>query len=56
MKTPMIVALRKEMYGKKGFILINAALIAEKNLEYLSNNNIIVVTADEISQIQRKIY
>jgi hypothetical protein len=43
MYTPILVRLRKEIYGKKGLIIINAALIAESNLTYLCNNNVLVV-------------
>lgn len=49
----MMVKLRQEMYGKKGIILLNAALIAEKNLGYLSNNNVVLVDADKDTQIKR---
>ena len=51
--TPLMVRLRKELYGKKGLILINAALIAESNMSYLSNNNVILVTADKSIQEKR---
>jgi len=50
---PMIVRLRRDMYDKKGLILINAALTAEIGISYLSNNNVILVTADKKSQERR---
>lgn len=51
--SPLMVRLRRELYMKKGLILFNAALIAESNMAYLSNNNIILVTADKKSQKRR---
>lgn len=52
MYTPILVRLRRELYGKKGLILVNAALIAESDMAYISNNNVILVRADE--KIQQK--
>ena len=48
--TPLMVRVRKELYGKKGVILLNAALTAESDMAYMSNNNIVVVTADNESK------
>jgi len=53
MYTPILVRLRRELYGKKGLILLSAALIAESDMAYLSNNNIILVTANEKIQKER---
>lgn len=53
METPILVRLRRELYGKKGLILLNAALIAEADMAYLSNNNVILVKADDQVQAQR---
>jgi dephospho-CoA kinase len=53
MYTPILVRLRRELYGKKGLILLNAALIAESDMAYLSNNNVILVKADEKNQVAR---
>jgi pantetheine-phosphate adenylyltransferase len=50
---PLMVRLRRELFGKKGLILCNAALIAESNMAYLCNNNVILVTADRESQKRR---
>ena len=47
------VRLRRELYKKKGLILFNAALIAETDMMYLCNNNIILVTCDKKVQEQR---
>jgi pantetheine-phosphate adenylyltransferase/dephospho-CoA kinase len=50
---PLMVRLRRELFGKKGLILFNAALIAESNMAYLCNNNVVLVTADKESQKRR---
>jgi len=53
MKKPMQVRLRRELYGKKGIIFFNAALIAELGLSHIANNNIILIKADKETQIKR---
>lgn len=54
MYTPMLTRLRKEMYGKKGIILLNAALLVELGLMNLCNNNVIMVKIGYIdTQISR---
>jgi len=53
MYTPMIVRLRRELYGKKGLILLNAALIAEADWSYLCNNNAVLISVDKKSQERR---
>lgn len=53
MYTPLIVSLRDELRGKKGLVLINAALIAESDMTYLCNNNVVLVYADKESQQRR---
>ena len=53
MKKPMEVRLKREMYGKKGLVLVNAALIAESNMSYLSNNNVMIVSIDKATQEER---
>ncbi len=50
MYTPLLVRLRKELYGKKGLILFNSALIAESDMAYLCNNNAVLVSTDRPSQ------
>ena len=50
---PLLLRLRRELYGKKGIILLDSALIIESKMTYLSNNNIILVTADKETQLQR---
>ena len=50
---PIEVRLKREMYGKKGVILINAALIAESEMGYLCNNDFVLVGADGRSQARR---
>jgi len=53
LETPLMVRLRKELYGKHGLILFNAALIAESDMAYLCNNNIVLVYADKQTQESR---
>jgi pantetheine-phosphate adenylyltransferase len=53
MTTPLLVRLRRELYGKKGLILFNAALIAESDMGYLCNNNVVLVYADKKTQESR---
>ncbi len=53
MEKSLQVRLRRELYGKKGLVLFNAALIAETNMMYLCNNNIILVTCDKKIQEER---
>jgi pantetheine-phosphate adenylyltransferase len=53
MYTPLLVRLRRELYGKKGLILFNAALIAESDMTYLCNNNVVLVNVDKESQQRR---
>ncbi|VVB78146.1 Dephospho-CoA kinase [uncultured archaeon] len=53
MYTPMIVRLGRELYGKSGLILVNAALIAEADLGYLCNNNVVLIGVDKPSQKRR---
>jgi pantetheine-phosphate adenylyltransferase/dephospho-CoA kinase len=50
---PMLLRLRKEMYGKKGIIVLNGALLAEVNWTYLCNNNVVLVKCDRDSQVRR---
>ncbi|HAS41096.1 MAG TPA: hypothetical protein DCS93_11485 [Microscillaceae bacterium] len=49
---PLLLKLRREIYGKKGLILLDSALISESEMSYLSNNNIVLVTVD--SQVQKE--
>jgi pantetheine-phosphate adenylyltransferase len=55
MRKPMLVKITREKYGndKKGLILIDGALIAEFGLTYVSNNNVILVDVDKITQEKR---
>ncbi len=53
MYTPLLVKLRRELYGKKGLIILNAALLAESKMTYLCNNNVVLVSAKEEIQARR---
>ncbi len=53
MKTPLIVRLRRELYGKEGLILFDVALVAESDMTPLCNNNILLITSDDKTQEKR---
>lgn len=53
MKTPLITRMREEMVGKKGLVLMNAALIVESNMGYLVNNNVLMVDVEKCVQRKR---
>jgi len=53
MYLPLLTGLREELRGKKGLILVNAALIAEASLGYLCNNNVLVVGVAKEVQRER---
>lgn len=50
---PLLLKLRRELYGKKGIILLDSALIAESKMTYLSNNNVILVNTEKETQLNR---
>ena len=51
--TPISVRLRREMLGKKGIVLINAALLAETDMLHICNNNVILIEVDKLTQKKR---
>lgn len=51
--TPLTVRIRRELSGKKGLILINAALLAEADMLHLCNNNVILIKTDKQAQKTR---
>lgn len=53
MQNPIEERMRREMYNKKGLVLINAALLLEKGLLHYSNNNILIITVNEEKQRER---
>jgi len=53
MYRPMMVRMQEQLYGKKGLMMINAALLAEANSFHLCNNNVVLVTTDRNSQQRR---
>ncbi|MBN2053119.1 pantetheine-phosphate adenylyltransferase [Candidatus Woesearchaeota archaeon] len=55
MELPMKARLMQEIQDKKGFLLFNAALIAEAGMSYLCNNNTFFITVDKKVQAQRMI-
>lgn len=56
MQQPLLVRVRRELCGKKGLILLNAALIIESNMTFLSNNNVCLVKTNQQSQKKRLLY
>lgn len=50
---PLLLRLRRELYGKRGLILLDSALMSETGMSYLSNNHIILVSAQAEIQKQR---
>jgi pantetheine-phosphate adenylyltransferase len=52
MLKPILVRLKREIYQKSGLIILNAALLAESDMSYLCNNNLILVNCDK--QLQEK--
>jgi pantetheine-phosphate adenylyltransferase len=52
-QSPLLLRLRRELYGKKGIILLDGALIAESKMTYLCNNNIILVNTKKNLQLSR---
>lgn len=53
MKIPLATGLNNELYGKTGLILFNAALIAENNKSYISNNNTVLIYVNKETQEKR---
>lgn len=52
MYNPMLLRIRRALYGKKGIILLDSALIAEAGMSRLCNNNVILVKTS--TEIQRR--
>lgn len=50
---PLLLKLRREIYGKKGLIVLDSALIAESEMGYLCNNNSILVQVNKDIQHRR---
>lgn len=50
---PLLVRIRRELYGKKGLIFCNAALIGEAGMSYLSNNMVCLVKTEKKTQKRR---
>jgi pantetheine-phosphate adenylyltransferase len=53
MYRPITVRLRREMMGRKGLILINAALLVETDMTHLCNNNVVLIHVDKETQNRR---
>ena len=53
MHQPLLVRIRRELSGKQGLVLLNAALIVESQMTYLSNNHVCLIKTDHETQLQR---
>ncbi|MEW6441818.1 MAG: pantetheine-phosphate adenylyltransferase [bacterium] len=53
MEKALMVRVRRALRGKKGLILVTAALMAESKLTHLCNNNVVLATCDKASQERR---
>ncbi len=53
MYNPLLVRIRRELLDKKGLILFNGALLIESHMNYLCNNNFILVDCDKDTQTRR---
>lgn len=51
-RNPILTLMRKQMYGFKGIIFLNGALLVEANFLPLCNNNVVVVNMPVDSQIE----
>ena len=49
----MLLRLRRELYGKRGLIILDSALIFETNMAYLCNNNVVLVQTSSEIQLER---
>ncbi len=47
LRTPILVRFKREIANKEGIILVNSALLAEANMLYLCNNNVILTQVDD---------
>ncbi|MEO0875443.1 MAG: pantetheine-phosphate adenylyltransferase, partial [Bacteroidota bacterium] len=52
---PLLLQLRRQLYGKRGLILLDTALIAETQMSHLCNNNVVLIDIDTETQEQRLI-
>ena len=50
---PLVLQLRKEIYHKRGLILLESALLAETNSLFYCNNHVIAVSSPRAIQIDR---
>ncbi len=53
LNTPISVRLRRELLGKRGIILINAALLAEADMLHICNNNVVLIEIAKDAQKKR---
>jgi len=50
---PLVLQLRKEIYHKRGLILLESAMLAETNSLFYCNNHVIITNCDRETQLNR---
>jgi len=53
MYQPLMTAIRRAVVGKKGIVLVNTALLAEFGMTHICNNNVVLVTTDNTTRLER---
>jgi len=53
MYQPLMTAIRRSLAGRKGIILVNAALLAEFKMTHICNNNVVLVTTSDKLRYER---
>jgi pantetheine-phosphate adenylyltransferase len=53
MLKPILLRLRRAIYGKQGLIILDAALLTESQMTYLCNNNVVLVKVSKEKQAER---
>lgn len=50
---PIILKIRREIYGKTGLFILDSALVSETNMLFLSNNHVLLVNSSKDIQEKR---
>ena len=53
MYQPLMTLIRQWLCGKRGLVLVNAALLAEFQMTHICNNNVILVTTPDLLREKR---
>ena len=54
-KEPLMTVLRQELYGKKGVVLVEGAILVEFRWDQICNNNVIVVREPDTTQYRDRL-